>query len=276
VPGPSVGLELACAGILAFYAATQLLGESRRTFPGEAVAIALGAVVGEDTCVRAYGFYDYAAGWSAKLDRVPLLVALIWPAVVLSARAVAGRLVGRDRPLRLAVVTGAIVVFDASLIEPIAVKAGLWAWTEPGVFDVPLVGLLGWGFYAGLATFVLAQGRRVRWTLPLVAPLGTHVLLVVTWWGGLRWILRGPVAGGAALAAAAAASALYTAAVVRRRPVLAGAELAARASATAFFGWLLVASGDAPLALFAALFAPPYVCLTALSITSGRRAGARA
>ena len=54
---------------------------------------------------------------------------------------------------RVALLGAAIVLADASLIEPIAVRAGLWRWTEPGLFAVPLVGIVGWAFFAWAAAF---------------------------------------------------------------------------------------------------------------------------
>ena len=44
-----------------------------------------------------------------------------------------------------AFLVGALIVLaDASLIEPVAVASNLWAWTEPGLFAVPPIGILGW------------------------------------------------------------------------------------------------------------------------------------
>jgi hypothetical protein len=79
---------------------------------------------------------------------------------------------------------------DAMLIEPVAVKAGLWVWHEPGIFGVPPAGILGWGFFSCLSLLALDQIRG-PWrylTVPLIPALGTHLALFLLWWGGLRWI----------------------------------------------------------------------------------------
>src|SRR5262249_12701740 len=126
--------------------------------------------------IRSYGFYQYSTlAWSMFVDRVPLLVALIWPVVIDSAHQLAG---GRAR------FTFVIVLADAALIEPIAARAGLWAWNEPGLFGVPFIGMLGWGLFAAAASTLLRRGRVAL----LFAPLVTHILLLASWWGALRWV----------------------------------------------------------------------------------------
>jgi hypothetical protein len=77
------------------------------------------------------------------------MIVLIWPVVIDSAAVLAGRLLGR------AIRGGRRCWRPPSCwptrrsIEPIAVKAGLWRWTEPGLFDVPPIGILGWSIFAG-------------------------------------------------------------------------------------------------------------------------------
>jgi uncharacterized membrane protein len=83
---------------------------------------------------------------------------------------------------------------DAALIEPVAVNAGLWSWNEPGIFHVPPIGILGWGYFAFCCTLVLQRAIRTnrskgRTLLLLLFPIfGTHLLLLGTWWGALRWV----------------------------------------------------------------------------------------
>jgi hypothetical protein len=263
-------VEIACACVLAVYIATHA-----RTprWVAEAALLAAAGWLGEVTCIRAYGFYQYEPGvWHARLDVMPIMVALVWPAITLSAREIARRLLSRtgsppERPAAIALVTGALVLFDAALIEPIAVRAGLWSWNEPGLFAVPIIGVLGWAYFGAAAVYVLERWPgRASITVVLFAPLVAHMLLVATWWGALRWVLRGEISPWAGGAAIALASAGYTLAVVRRGVALPARETVPRTAATLFFAVLLagvVARGDGTaLAVYAALFAAPHLVMT--------------
>ena len=290
-------LELVCLAIVALYVGARLRGApsaaERRAFVARFAALAIAGFVGEDSVIDAYGFYGYAATWSVRLDRVPLVVVLVWPVVVDSAAVVARAVCRRsgegDAPaLRVAAVTAAIVLADASLIEPVAVRAGLWRWVEPGIFGVPLVGIAGWAHFAGAATFALERLRGARaWLVVVIAPLATHALIVASWWALFRWI-RGSLPELGAVACAWAGSVIVAVlaarAAVRPRPL----DLMLRAPGAAFFFGLLLASlsepwsfaapdgaayvppglAAAPLALYAVAFAPPY--LAALVFKSRR------
>ena len=86
-------------------------------------AVAAGAWIGEELCIRLYGAYQDVPGWTVFVDRVPLAIVLIWPAVV------------------------------------IATHAGLWSWNLPGAFGVPLIGPVGWACYAAAACGLLDGGE---------------------------------------------------------------------------------------------------------------------
>ena len=45
----------------------------------------------------------------------------------------------------LPLAAGLLILFDAALVEPVAVSAGLWSWSESAVLGVPLIGIAGWG-----------------------------------------------------------------------------------------------------------------------------------
>ena len=158
------------------------------------VTLAIAGWIGEETCIRFYDFYHYADGWWLQLDRVPLLITLIWPLVILSARDVA-RALGATSLAGLASAVFAIVVVDASMVEIIAVARGMWSWAEPGYVQVPIIGILGWGFFAASAVAWLAWCERTqrRWQLfaIVLGPVAAHALIVASWWGCFRWILRG-------------------------------------------------------------------------------------
>jgi hypothetical protein len=256
-------IETACVAILALYAWIHRRDDGWLRDVG---LLALAGWIGEETCIVFYRFYQYAPHWHVRIGEVPVLIAAIWPAIVMSARAIARALL-RDRatPSRLALVTGALVVFDAALIEPIATRDRLWSWNEPGLFTVPVIGILGWGFFAAAATLVLEQARGWRRLAVLaVAPLATHALLLVAWWALFRWILRTeshPAFGISAIA-------LFAAVFLHRTRRMAAAlsppaELVARGAATLFFAVLLARRADAWLVAYALAFTPPHLVLCA-------------
>ena len=253
-------LEVACVAILGAYFVAHRRDHGLLR---DAALVALASLLGEDSVIRAYGFYAYAPGWHLRVDHVPLLVPTIWAPVVLSARAVARAMFPGVTAAREAALVGALVTFDAFLIEPIAVRADLWAWSEPGVFHVPVIGILGWGFFAAAVTWLLRRfDGRARWVAVPLSVLATHAMLLAAWWGGLRWALRDELPWAACMAALGAASTVYTAAVLRTGARLPWRELGPRAAATGFFAALLVSRLDAALALWAALFTPPWLVFT--------------
>jgi hypothetical protein len=229
----------------------------------ECAAIAAAAWLGEESCIRLYGFYGYAPGWWPVLSRAPVLVVAIWPMVVQSARAVVDELwKGESRVTRAALV-GLVVLVDASLMEVVAVANGLWSWSEPGYLGVPLIGILGWAFFAAPLAFLLGDARDgVGLARALASGVGavaaTHALLLGAWWGLLRWVGRGDLGPGALVGFAPVALA-FLALVWRSRRRLHPTTVAARVAAASVFFALAV--GRAPLAVVAhlVLVAVPYV-----------------
>jgi hypothetical protein len=266
-------LELACAAIVIAYLAGALRRtDDRRGYLRRFAVLALASWLAEDSCIRLYGFYSYSPEWFPRIDRTPLLIVLIWPVVILSARELAGFLL-RDRRW-LPLVGGLFVLCDASFMEPIAVRAGLWAWTQPGLFGVPPVGLLGWGYFAAacLLVFERVEARALRrgWEAValLVAPAGTHLALLASWWGLFRWI-NAEVPGRAAAVVVWAAALLVVGASLRagarrRVPLVA---LLSRVPAAVFFFVLLALHARSQPALLAwgLAFAPPYLSLIDLT-----------
>lgn len=251
------GIELCCAAIVAIYLAVRL---SRAPAPREVarrlILISAAGFVGEDTCIRAYHFYAYAPSWHLFLDQVPLAIVVIWPVVIDSALELARHLDRRRAPLWAAL----IVLADAALIEPIAVRAGLWSWSAPGLFAVPPVGVLGWAFFT-LAAAALVE--RAGLATILLAPLATHALLLASWWGGLRWV-SGPIASshGALAAWLVLVPVALGLRVTRARARVPPIELWVRVPGAIFFFALLALSArSAPLAIYALAFAPPWLAL---------------
>jgi hypothetical protein len=242
--------ELACLGIVVLTLLLMARTRPLRALLVDYVALAIAAWIGEDSCVHVYRHYAYADAFHARLHHVPLLVPLIWPLVILSARAVADALFPLLPPARRALVIFALVCFDASMVEVLAVRAGLWSWAEGGHLDVPVIGILGWGYFAAVADGILAGPSRTRHALALVAaPIATHLLLVGTWWGSFRHVLRGDL-GVASSWGMAALGALALGVAAQRRKAGCGIALDTAlprvAAALLFFGLLVVAAGDQP------------------------------
>jgi hypothetical protein len=268
-----VAIELICLAIVAIYlAAARRRLADRAAYLRRFVLLAVASWVAEDSCIRLYGFYHYSTEWFPFLDQVPLLIVLIWPVVILSAAELARHLRGDNRPLALALAGGALVLGDASFIEPISVQAGLWRWTEPGLLGVPPIGLLGWGLFAAASLGVFAASDRAgrgRGVVDLaaiaIAPLVTHGGLLALWWGALRW-LSAPIPDAAAAAVAWGAALLLTALSLRARArerIPVGA-MTSRIPAAVFFLALLAIHGRSSpwLVVYALAFNPPYLSLT--------------
>lgn len=260
-------LEFACAAIVATWWLLRLpLAQDRRRLLLEGLAIAALAWLGEQTCISWYGFYTYAPRWHWLLGDVPLMVVLIWPVVVGSARDLVRALSG-DGPVRLALGVGLLVLADAAFIEPAAVAAGLWHWHQPGLLLVPPAGILGWAAYAALVVHALEHGREGDWRdrtlgLLLVVP-GLHVALLSSWWGALRWVNL-PVPDTFAPLIAWTASVIVTAIVIRRRPTLSLSLVLLRIPGALFFAGLLALSAPSIAVIaWAAAFVPPWLALTA-------------
>ncbi|MSP59870.1 MAG: carotenoid biosynthesis protein [Myxococcales bacterium] len=261
-------IELVCAGIVALYVVLRARREpGPRVLLRRLALLAIAGWIGEDSVIRAYHFYEYSPRWSLFLDRTPLLIVLIWPVVIHSAWELARQLLAPGRRF-IPLVGGALVIADASLIEPIAVQAGLWSWREPGLFGVPPIGILGWGFFAMACMVWLEFGERAGLAETvvdlLVAPLVAHLLLVLAWWLALRWISCTLPGWPAALVAWAVAVTL--AALARRQQVQRRVrfdDLLARIPAALFFFVLLALQGGAlpSLCAWSLAFAPPYLAL---------------
>jgi hypothetical protein len=292
-------LELICLAIIATFVAAKLrLDPAPRAFLARLALLVVAAWGAENSVIHAYGFYGYSPEWTVFVDQVPLMVLLIWPIVIHSAWDLARYLLRADASRahtdgsavsvgRVAGLASLIVLTDASLIEPIAVANGLWYWTEPGLFAVPPIGIIGWALFA-LGCFVLFElQRRHAWPisrllLVLIAPaLWTHAALLALWWGALRWV-NGTVDPSAAVAVAWIASLALTALVAARGlatrvPLI---ELVLRIPAALFFFVLLgmQAVGAAPVAWlvpWALAFAPPYLALSTLRARGSRPDGDR-
>jgi hypothetical protein len=261
-----LALELIALSIVTLFVVVRArFGPEPRKFLVRLAILVVASWVVEDSVIRAYGFYHYNPGWSLFVDHVPLAILLIWPIVIHSAWELAQHL----RRTWISLVGGALVLADASMIEPIAVHSGLWTWTEPGLFDVPPIGIIGWAYYAALCMFVFERVRERSVALSaliiVVAPIGTHLLLLASWWGLFRWINAPLPPWPFVIMAWVLAVALAGAAIKRRsRELIPRREMFSRVPAALFFfGLLALDARDAPpLIAWALAFALPYLALT--------------
>lgn len=195
--------ELACVVIVAATLVTMARVRGARAVVVDYLLLAVAGWIGEQTCIEFYEFYRYAPTWHGRIGHVPVLVPLIWPLVILSAREVATA-VSPALGWRRSALVAALVIFDASLVEVVAVRAGLWQWAEPGHLAVPVIGILGWGYFALFADAVLESGRGLAKAMVLViAPIGAHVLIFGSWWLLFRWAVRGDLGDSSVIGVAA-------------------------------------------------------------------------
>lgn len=259
--------QSACLVVLAFaYAWSIAHAPDRRRAIIEIALVFVAAWAAEETAIVRYRFYAYPDAWWGKLDEMPLLVAAIWPMVVLSSRALVDVFFPRASTAVRALAVGVAVVIDATLVESIAVAAGLWGWVEGGYLGVPLIGLFGWGAFAASMTFALDRISRRSGPRPLVALAtvlgalaGTHALLVAGWWLFFRHALRAELPSWTVglVAAALVALGLH----LRRRGRLPIALVVPRVAATSVFVVLLVVNARLGLVVHFAAVAVMYLTL---------------
>lgn len=257
-------LEIVCLAVVALWLGLRLFGtdDARGPLLLRMLLIAVGAWITEDSCIRLYGFYFYAREqWGLMVDEVPLLVLLIWPVVVTSTTDLLAAL--RVSPRHWPVLMFGLVVADAFFIEPAAVDAGLWTWTEPGPFSIPTIGILGWGLYAAGIGLVVAR----RWAFAailVVAPIVCHAALLVLWWTFFKHVPL--LLSDVALAVVGwAISLVVVVLIVKKKPAGLRRLVWLRAPAAVFFFSLLAMHGrdddDLGLVLWCLAFAPPWLAL---------------
>lgn len=265
-------LELVALAIIAIYIVGYTLGlPEKREFFIRLVLVSAASWIAEESCILSYQFYGYSPTWTLFLADVPLLVIVIWPIIVHSAWDLASQMLQpghRFLPLPAA----AIVLTDALLLEPVGVHIGLWSWKEPGIFEVPFIGVLGWAYFAFLCMLHFGKGRRRNGTrrinllIPVVSVLGTHLLLVITWWVAFRWV-KITVDPRLAVGVAWMVSIFLVYAILRNRT---GTRVEKKTlwlrllGALLLFTWLALNANDSKLLIvYAVAFAPPYLTLMA-------------
>jgi uncharacterized membrane protein len=130
---------------------------ARRALGSGRAAVELLALVAygyglERTAIAAFTSHDYGHAWRSAVGGVPVAVAVTWSAVIVAAMALASRL-ARSSVGRAAAAALIGISLDL-LMEPVAVRAGLWSWTPPGPWlEVPVGNFVGWAVIMGAYTF---------------------------------------------------------------------------------------------------------------------------
>ena len=268
----TLSLELVALSIIAIYAVVYTLGQPEKgEFFIRLVLVSAASWIAEESCILLYQFYGYSPTWTLFLADVPLLVIIIWPIIVHSAWDLASQML-RPGHRFVPLAAAAIVLTDALLIEPVGVHIGLWSWNEPGIFKVPPIGVLGWAYFAFLCMLHFEKGRRRNGTrrinllIPVIPVLGTHLLLLITWWGAFRWV-KITVDPRLAAGIAWAVSIFLVYAILRNRT---GTRVEKKTlwlrllGALFLFTWLALNANDSKLLIvYGVAFAPPYLTLMA-------------
>jgi len=265
-------LELTAISIVAIYVVSYTLRQPEREHFFIRVAfVSAASWIAEESCIILYKFYGYSSNWSLFLAHIPLIIIVIWPFVIHSAWELASQIL-RPGHRFVPLAAAAIVLTDASLIEPVAVHAGLWSWNESGIYNVPPIGILGWAYFAFLCILLFEEGKRRNSTkrfnlLIIVFPvIGTHLLLLITWWGAFRWV-NIPVDPRITAGLAWVLSLFLVYAILRNRTgtrVKRKTLLLRLPAALIFFTLLALNAGDSELlVVYGVAFAPPYLTLMA-------------
>ncbi|MGD2270418.1 MAG: hypothetical protein PVI06_08470 [Desulfobacterales bacterium] len=265
-------LELAGLSIVAIYVVSQMPGQPERGhFLIRIVLVAAASWIAEESCVFLYEFYGYNSVWNLFLADIPLLVIFIWPLIVHSAWDLASQLLRPGHRL-VPLAAATIVLTDASLIEPVGVHTRLWSWNQAGIFDVPPIGILGWAYFAMLCIFLFEKERRqngkkrINLLIPVLPVIGTHLLLLITWWGALRWAkihVDPRLAAGGAWALS-----LYLVYFILKHRIGTRVKrktlLLRLVGAIFFFTWFALNVSNATLLIvYGVAFVPPYLTLMA-------------
>jgi uncharacterized membrane protein len=119
----------------------------------ELVALTLYGFMIELAVMRVFGSHTYGSGWLVAPLGVPLAVACVWAAVILAAMGLAARL-GSSGPVGRAAIAAILGIALDLLMEPVAMRSGLWQWTPPGPWlGVPVGNFVGWALIVGLYAF---------------------------------------------------------------------------------------------------------------------------
>jgi len=162
----------------------------RRRAAVELLALALYGFMIELVAMRVFGSHSYGTEWLLAPLGVPLAVAAVWAAVILAAMGLAARLEPGSAAGRAAAAAILGISLDL-LMEPVAMRSGLWQWTPPGSWlGVPVGNFVGWALIVGLYAFG-ADRSEPQAASPLAQTLERLVLATACLLGvvgvGLVW-----------------------------------------------------------------------------------------
>jgi len=167
----------------------------------------------EVVAIKVFASHTYGHAWRVAPGGVPLAVAVVWAAVIPSAMAAAARL-GFTTRLAGAAAAAVLATSVDLLIEPVAVRSGLWRWTPPGPWlGVPIGNFVGWGVIVGSYAWGASASvkgpssllrRAVRRGLLAAASIAVLVAVGLAWrslGAESRFAGRGSLVAGALLVA---------------------------------------------------------------------------
>ncbi len=96
-----------------------------------------------------FGSYQYGPNLGYKLDEIPLLIGLNWLVLIYATGNIAMRL-SKNNGLRI-ILGATLMVWIDILIEPVAIKHGMWNWNTAAV---PLQNYVAWFVVAAFLLFI--------------------------------------------------------------------------------------------------------------------------
>ena len=259
---------LIIAGVLLYVAGHAIKEQKPTLFLKQFLFTAAAAWMAEESSIRLYSIYAYSPVWNFFIADVPLVVVVVWPALIHSAIALSSFLLTpNSRYIHL--LAGGIVLTDAMLIEPISAGFNLWQWYQPGMFGVPIIGILGWAYFtffsAGFFVSIdLPRGIKLKSPFMLVvAVIGTHLLLLISYWVFFKWTITpiNPVLSAIAVWILSAIL-FFLFAFTKIGDRIALKPLLIRIPAAVFFYTLLFARKNSlPLIIYCLAFIPPYIAM---------------
>lgn len=248
---------------LAFVHARRALGGARAA--AELLALALYGYALEWVVIRVFASHTYGPGWRLAPGGVPVAVAAVWAAVIVSALALAARH-GHATAFGRAATAALLGISLDLLMEPVAVRVGLWTWTPPGSWlGVPVGNFVGWAVIVGTWAYGTERGLdqgslAAHAARRLALGLGSILALVLVGFAWTRLGAERAFAGPGGWMAWAAALLLAAALCLRRRAP----------AATCFSARLGAEPGPLPAMVFLLLAA---VFATDAALTGDRTLG---
>lgn len=132
---------------LAFVHASRAFGPRRAGV--ELAALCVYGFALEWVAMAVFGSHRYAGGWMLAPAGVPMAIAAVWAAVIVSAVALSVR-AGAGSPWHRAALAASLGITLDLLMEPVAMQVGLWEWTPRGPWlGVPIGNFVGWAVIVG-------------------------------------------------------------------------------------------------------------------------------